>query len=421
VNPCSIHRLTLLIAATGLSLITGRTIAQPQDPSNLLPATQNQELWYRTPAKYWNSQALHLGNGFMGASFFGGVEQETIALTEQSIWSGAPAQARDAAPAQAHEGAPTQEDDGVNPNAKKQLTAIRQAVVDGDIALSDSLTAKYYLGDNKHFGSFTSIGDILISTPAKPYTSYRRSLDLSQSLGHVDYVIGGTHYSREYFCSYPARVLAIKLKADTRAALDVSIAMKIIQRQYTIRVSGNSYIVDGSVDQGVRKFRVEILVIPYGGKIANENDRLIVKKADSLVLLVNASTDYRLHYPDYQGPDPTRTADSIIHAAAALGYETLKQTHLADYSALYNRVKLQIDDDTALNELPTDIRWQRLRQGKPDLGLKELAFNLGRYLIISASRPGTLPANLQGKWNTFYRSPYQYPGDLLVLRTHKPC
>jgi alpha-L-fucosidase 2 len=148
-----------------------------------------------------------------------------------------------------------------------------------------------------------------------------------------------------------------------------------------------------------------------------------VRQADSLVLLVNVSTDYRLHYPDYKGRDPAATADSVIETAANLGYEALKEAHIADYTALYSRVKLELDDDPALNALPTDERWQRLRQGKSDLGLKELVFNLGRYLIISSSRPGTLPANLQGKWNTFYRSPWagNYQSNINIQEIYWSC
>jgi alpha-L-fucosidase 2 len=388
-----------------LSLLTACNISPPKQ-------NQNHELWYTYPAKYWNSQALHLGNGFMGASFFGGVPTEKFALTEQSMWIGGPFRG-------------DWEEYGINPQANQYLEAIREAVVNGNIKLADSLTQNYYLGNNRRYGSFTSIGDLLIDMDNhdQPWSNYNRKLDLSNSTGHVQYQVNDVTYTREYFCSYPNNVLAMKIKSNTPGAVGFSINMNIIQQDYEVLISDNTYIISGRIDRGESKFRVMVRTIPFGGKSVIGEDYLAVEKADSVVILVNASTDYLMKWPDYLGADPEIKCDSIISVAEQMSYEKLKQLHIEDYSELYSRVKLDLNSDPVLNDLPTNERWERFKEGNADQGLKELTFNYGRYLIISSTRPGTLPANLQGKWNTFYVSPWSgnYQANINIQEIYWPC
>ncbi|MDX1285694.1 MAG: glycoside hydrolase N-terminal domain-containing protein, partial [Draconibacterium sp.] len=150
----------------------------------------NQKLWYTYPAKYWNSQALHLGNGYFGASFFGGVEKETFALTKQSMWTGEPAMG-------------DWEKAGVNPKALESIPKIREAVVNRDYKLADKLTAENVFGSSEKYGYFTSIGELNIEfeNQSEDATNYNRELDLLNSLGKVSYSIGETNFNREYFCS----------------------------------------------------------------------------------------------------------------------------------------------------------------------------------------------------------------------------
>lgn len=373
----------------------------------------NHQLWYTYPAEYWNSQSLHLGNGFMGASFFGGIQQEKFALTEGSMWTGGPFSG-------------DWEEYGVNPQASAYLNDIRKAVVQGDINLADSLTANYYLGDNKRFGFFTSIGDLLITMEDhnESAENYIRKLDLQRSLGAVSYRMNGVSYEREYFCSYPNNILAMKFKADVAGSIGFSISMNIIQEKYAIRAQENRYIVDGIIDGGAgRKFRIEIEMIPYGGSISSENAEITVEKADSVVLFLTAATDYKQEFPDYMGDDPALTCDALLKKARETGYENMKDIHIKDYSELYSRVELDLKSDPALDRMATNERWELFRSGRTDTGLKELVFNLGKYLIISSSRPGTLPANLQGKWNTFYVPPWtgNYQANINIQEIYWPC
>ena len=224
------------------------TIACPMDI-----LSQNQEIWYTYPAQYWNSQSLHLGNGYLGASFFGGVERERFALTEGSMWTGGPFRE-------------DWEEYGVNPLAREYLDVIRKAVVDGNISLADSLSTNYYLGKMDRFGHFTSIGNLYLEMdhPEQPSKAYKRSLDLANSLGLVSYELDGVHYQREYFCSYPHNVLAIKIKSDTLGSVGFRLGMEIMQDEFELEVSENTYTISGVINgDDQRKFEVQIVMHTY--------------------------------------------------------------------------------------------------------------------------------------------------------------
>ncbi len=374
---------------------------------------QNHEIWYTYPAEYWNSQSLHLGNGFMGASFFGGIKREQFALTEGSMWTGGPFQG-------------DWEEYGVNPRAREYMDVIRKAVVDGKIRLADSLTANYYLGRNSLFGHFTSIGDLNMEMDQhdQSYSNYIRNLDLANSIGSVSYEMEGVRYEREYFCSYPHNVLAMKIKSDSPGSVGFELGMDIIQDDYDVDVSENTYSISGIINGGAqRKFRVQVMVIRYGGLSAPGELTLGIHNADSVLLFVSAATDYKQDYPKYMGADPELKCSAILDEAKRTGYVALKSAHIKDYKELYDRVKIDLDSNPELNLLPTNRRWERIKEGHSDTGLKELAFNLGRYLIISSTRPGTLPANLQGKWNTFNTPPWtgNYQANINIQEIYWPC
>ena len=263
-----------------------------------------------------------------------------------------------------------------------------------------------------------------------PYSNYYRELDMSKSLGHVSYELDGVNYSREYFCSYPKNVLAMKFKADKPGKVGFALYMDIIQEKYDVDVSDDEYTVTGFVDGGDHKFQVKIKAIPYGGRPVQRTKLMGLTKpywgienADSVVLILNVSTDYKQEWPDYKGTDPEQLCRKVINNAAETGYEKMREEHIEDYSELYSRTQIDLNSDEELNKLPTDERFHRFKDGEQDLGLKELVFNLGRYMIISSSRPGSLPANLQGKWNTFYVAPWagNYQANINIQEIYWPC
>ncbi len=385
----------------------------------LFSCTQNEQsdsynhtLWYTYPAQYWNSQALHLGNGYFGASFFGGVKNETFSLTEQSMWTGGPANG-------------DWEKAGVNPKAKKTIPIIRKAVLSGNIQMADSLVTHNMFGSSERYGYFTSIGDLNIQfgNHAGQWENYTRTLDLANSLGTVQYSINGISYQREYYCSYPDRVLAMKFDADTPGTISFNISMDIMQDSSSVEISENTYRLKGFINGNQRPFNVLIHVKNEGGELGQENDQLTLRGADSAEVYLITATNYEMKYPDYTGDDPELITNELIRNVLDQEYDQIKQRHISDYQSLYNRVSFEIDGNPAVENLSTDQRYQKLNRGEPDPGYKVLTFNLGRYLIISSSRPNTLPANLQGVWNAFIVAPWagNYQSNINLQEIYWSC
>jgi alpha-L-fucosidase 2 len=372
----------------------------------------NNRLWYRYPAKYWNSQALHLGNGYFGASFFGGIEEEVMALSEKSMWTGGPA-----------EGNWTRA--GVNPDARKSLPLIRRAILEGESQKADKLITDSFFGSSELFGNFTSVGNLIIKflNHGSNPKNYRRELDLENSLGLIKYDIEGTAFEREYFCSYPDRLLAMKFSAGKPKKISFNLTMDIMQDSSDIEISGNTFKVKGFINKNYRPFVVLIQIKNKGGVVGREGDFLTVRDADSVELYLTVATNYEMKYPDYTGADPEKITNDIIDKLADNSFADMKGRHINDYRELYDRVKLKLEGNSDAEKLPTNERFERLKSGESDPGYKTLAFNLGRYMIISSSRPHTLPANLQGVWNAFKTAPWagNYQSNINLQEIYWSC
>ena len=372
----------------------------------------NNRLWYRYPAKYWNSQALHLGNSYFGASFFGGIEEEVFAISEKSFWTGGPANG-DWAKA------------GVNPKAKESLPIIREAILNGKIRLADSLVAYNFFGSSELFGNFSSVGTLSIKfLNHKAETSnYERTLDLGNSLGLIQYNINNTKFKREYFCSYPDRVLAMRFSASTPGKISFNLSMNVLQDSSIIEISENTYQVKGLINNNHRPFNVLLHIRKEGGTVGQDGDALTLRGSDAVELYLTVATDYAMKYPEYTGDQPEKITKDVIQSVVKNDYEKLKNRHLFDYRSLYDRVFLSVEGNEKIEKLPTNERFQRLKSGESDPGYKTLAFNLGRYMIISSSRPHTLPANLQGVWNTFMVAPWagNYQSNINLQEIYWSC
>ncbi|MFT4734247.1 MAG: alpha-L-fucosidase 2 [Algoriphagus sp.] len=372
----------------------------------------NEKVWFQFPGKYWNSQGLHLGNGYFGASFLGGVKEEIISITDASMWTGEPANG-DWYRA------------GVNPKAKENLPLIREAVVNGNIPLADSLVINNFLGKSDIFGFFTSIGDLKIEFPNSKdsYSSYHRELDLSTSVGHINYKEAGTTYSREYFCSYPDKVLILKYSSNKKNSIDLNLGSKVIQKTSSVSINNDEFEISGKINGNDRPFRVLVKLKQNGGELGQSGNQLTLRGADDVVLYITMSTNYKMAYPDYTGEDPQIKNRDVIDKALVKGFKELRKAHVQDYKNLYDRVSLKLETDPLLSKLPTNERFERLKSGSKDTGYKELAFNLGRYMVISASRKGSLPANLQGVWNTYNFSPWagNYQSNINIQEIYWSC
>ncbi len=372
----------------------------------------NNRLWYRYPARYWNSQALHLGNGYFGASFYGATEKEVFTLSEKSMWTGGPANGN-------WKGA------GVNPDVAGALPLIRKAVLAGDTQKADKMITDSFFGSSELFGNFTSVGNLEVSflNHADEPTLYQRELDLNNSTGLVRYVMGKTTFEREYFCSYPDRMLAMRFTADRPKEISLRFTMDIVQDSSDIEISGTAFKVRGFIDKNNRPFVVLIRMRNHGGVVSREDDYLAVREADSVELYLTIATNYKMQYPDYTGGDPEEIADNILKTVDSKSYSVLKSRHISDYKSLYDRIKLTLEGDPEAEKLPTDERYRRIKSGEPDPGYKALAFNLGRYMIISSSRQHTLPANLQGVWNIFKVAPWagNYQSNINLQEIYWSC
>jgi alpha-L-fucosidase 2 len=377
------------------------------DPDN------NERLWFDYAAEHWNSQALHIGNGFLGGSFYGGVEEERIDVAEKSLWMGGP-------------GENSAYNYGIRPGGKDHVKAIRDAVVAGDVATSDRLAGQHFTGDYRGFGAFSMVGDLrlLFGGHDGECTEYVRELDLSQSLARVSYKVGDQEYRREYFCSYPDRVMVLRLTCSTPGVLNFALRHDLTQTESTAEAKGNELQIHGVINGNRRKYCVGIRVLNEGGEVAAEEAQLVVKGADAVTILYAAATEYVPQPPTYGGGNPDGLVQEWLDEATEKGCEELRKRHVADYRRLYGRVRLTMAGDAELEKLPTNRRWETLADGNvDDTGLKVLLFNLGRYLIISASRPGTLPSNLQGVWNTHPTAPWSgnYQSNINLQEMYWPC
>lgn len=371
-------------------------------------------LWYTQPAKAdvpdspnaWTDdpewlKAFPLGNGALGAMIFGDVALERIQLNEKSLWSGSP-------------------DINDNPDAKASLSKIRELLFAGKYNEASELTLKtqickgygsgYGNGTNVPFGSYQTLGDLWIESHQKiEYTDYRRELNIMTGIARVSYRENNIRFYREAFASYPDKVLVYKISADKKNAVNLSFWFTRPER-YTVTIKNGQLIVQGALSDGKggegMKYFAVIRPVIKGGHLKESGNRIQIHNANEVVLLVSAATNYRLHYPDYKRADFEKEVWNRIEKASQLDYRQLRRNHLADFRNLSERCILQLGKRITFDTVPTDIRLNRYQQGQEDLYLESLYFQFGRYLLISSSRPGSLPANLQGIWASKIQTPW---------------
>lgn len=262
--------------------------------------------------------------------------------------------------------------------------------------------------------------------------NYRRILSLDSAMAVVQFDKEGVQYRRKYFISYPDSVMAMEFSADKAGKQDLVLSYAPNpEAQSNIRTDGTDGLVyTGVLNNNGMKFAFRIKAIAKGGTVIAQNDRLIVKGADRVVFLLTADTDYKMNFnPDFKNPktyvgdDPELTTQSMMNQALLKGYETLANNHKADYTALFNRVKLTLNPDVTGSDLPTYQRLANYRKGQPDFRLEELYYQFGRYLLIASSRPGNLPANLQGMWHNNLDGPWRvdYHNNINIQMNYWPA
>lgn len=371
----------------------------------------------------WESQSLPIGNGSIGANIMGSIEAERITFNEKTLWRGGP---------NTQGGAKYYWD--ANKQSAHLLDDIRQAFTEGDEETAARLTRENFNGNAAYeyynekpfrFGNFTTMGEFHIETGHNllGLGDYKRVLSLDSALAVVQYSRNGVNYERKYFVSYPANILAVKFSADKpgKQNLVFGYANNPVS-EGALTANGDSELVfNGTLDNNGMQYTVRIKAIANGGTLHIENGKICTKNADEVCFYISADTDYKMNFdPDFDNPRtyvgvaPDETTRKWIDDAVAKGYDKLFEEHYNDYSALFGRVKLDINPNapTTLEypgkaDLPTPARLRKYRSGSPDYGLEALYFQFGRYLLIASSRPGNMPANLQGIWHNNVDGPWR--------------
>lgn len=359
-----------------------------------------EKLWYQKPADEWE-EALPLGNGRLGAMVFGQIQKEQIQVNEESIWYG-------------------KRRERINPDAKENLPKIREYIRNGQIQKVQKLMSLAMTGCPYGERMYQTLGEISIEmdlpeekiekdADSAINTTYYRELDLSKAVCHVQYDCEKSEgktikIESTYFISHPDDCMIVHMKASNGqlsfvAKLDRDKYFDSIGKcdDYTIFLSGN-------LGKEAPEFAMCLRAKVVGGSVKTIGQSLLVEKADEVILYFGADSTF--HYSEaevkeWADPQQKLVEKLIAHLDLVMekDYEKVLLAHIQDYQSLYNRVSLQLKEENSIEALATDERLLRVKDGCEDIGLSKLLFDYGRYLLISCSRPGTLPANLQGIWN----------------------
>jgi alpha-L-fucosidase 2 len=347
------------------------------------------QLWYDKPATQW-LEALPIGNGRLGAMVFGGVADERLQLNEDTLYAGGPY-------------------DPTNPQAGEALPEARRLIFAGQYKAAHDLIGERMMARPLNQMPYQTLGDLRLHFPDHAGAQdYRRELDLDTAIARVAYRAQGVRFSREIFSSPVDQVIVISLTADRPGQLTFKITMTTPQKATVEAVSPNELLLrgqngDASGIKGALKFQARVRVLTQGGKTTREAGGLVVTQADRALLLVALATSYK-NYKDVSG-DPEALTAAQVKRAAARSFAQLRAAHLREHQRLFRRVHLDLGTSPA-SALPTDQRLAKFAEGN-DPQLAALYFQYGRYLLISCSRPGTQPANLQGLWNESMAPPWQ--------------
>ena len=337
-------------------------------------AQQNaMQLWYDRPAGNWN-EALPVGNGRLGAMVFGGIEEERLQLNEETVWSG-------------------QDHDFVNNEARKALPAVRKLLFDGKWVEAKDLAQQKLMGDKHIPSSYQTLGDLRLrfDHESSKVNSYKRSLDIDSAIASVSYSLDGVTYHREVFSSAPSNVLAIRLSANRKAKVSFQGSLSRPGDKAAFSREGNVIVMTEHIGNGTGvRMATRLHVLTNGGQVTFSENGFNIRDADNVVLLLSAATDYRKD-------DPLALCRNFLVTALEKTYADLRKEHIANYQHFFKRVEFGIGQTDAVF-FPTDQRLKSVQRGNSDPALVALYYQFGRYLLISSSRPGSLPANLQGIW-----------------------
>ena len=384
-------RRTSLGPAVATALLLFGTWAAPGRCAERASADPSTVLWYAHPADKWEN-AFPVGNGRLGAMVFGKTDEEEIQLNEETYWSGGPYST-------------------VVKGGSKALPEIRKLIFEGNYKMAHILFGRNLMGYPVEQMKYQSFGRLVLRFPSKDAVlDYRHELDLDTAVVRTTYVQGGVRFTREVFSSPVDQVIAVRLTADRPGQISFKAQLQGERNEAHSNYATDYFRMDGlppdglvvrgrSADYmgvtGALRYESRLRALPEGGTMSLEWDELSVAGADAVTLLIAAATNF-VNYKDVGG-DPRARVEAALAAPSGKAYETLKAAHLEEHRRLFRRAALTLPA-TPNSPLPTDERLKSF-DGANDPALGALVFQFGRYLLISSSRPGTQPANLQGIWN----------------------
>jgi alpha-L-fucosidase 2 len=369
--------------------------ACPSDANTSDADTAEHSIFYEQPAASW-PDALPVGNGRLGAMVFGVPGKERLQLNEETVWMG-------------------ERRDRNNPHANR-TPEVRRLLLAGKVHEADALAQQVMMGVPDRLPCYQTLGDLWLEFEGVPadVNDYRLELDLDEAVVKTRFAHGDVRWTREVFSSAPRNAIVVRLECSEPMGLTVRLDRPAHSR--TDAVANDRLVMTGAArpvketsDPAVQErqtgvaFRAEVKAIAEGGSVRAEGDSLRVLNASAVTLLVTAATDFRER--DEAGTAAACARD--IGRAAALPFGELRAEHVADYRKYARRAEIRLlDGADPLRDVPTDKRLQRVRDGGEDAGLFSTYFQFGRYMLIGSSRPGTLPANLQGIWNDSLEPPW---------------
>ena len=345
-------------------------------------------LWYRTPATNWTS-ALPVGNGRLGAMIFGGVEREHLQLNEDTLWAGGPY-------------------DPNNTNALAALPKARSLIFAGKYDAAFSLISSNMMAIPVRQMPYQTVGDLFLTFPTNAaIENYRRDLNLDTAVASVSYTANGVNFKREIFSSPVDQVIVVRLTASKPGQISLTAGMNTPQAATMNTEAPDTLVMSGVNGEaygipGALKFQTRVRVIARGGKISIGISSLTITSADSVTLLIAAATSFK-NYHDVSG-NPEAITKKQIASAGKKSFASLRKAHVAEHQKLFRRVELNLGETDSM-KLPTGERIAHFADGH-DPQLATLYFQFARYLLISSSRPGSQPANLQGIWNDSMNPPW---------------
>lgn len=373
-------------------------------------AQDDLKLYYNEPAVKW-TEALPLGNGRLGAMVFGGISEKLIQLNEATLWSGGPIKKN------------------LNPQAFENLARIRKSLYDEDYETAYKLTKNM---QGPYSESFMPLGDLLIKQELNQHkpANYRRELNIKDGITTTSFEVNGTLFKREVFASAPGECIIVRLSANQKQKISVSIATRsqlkakqsVQEQSLVLRGKAPAHVDPNYVRynkqpiiwddvEGCRGMRFELIVKPIirDGSITQTDTGISVQNASEVLLLVSAATSFNGFdkCPDSEGKDEHLLAKKQLSKSLNKSYENLLKAHLKDFHHFFDRVSLRLNPgETDQSGIPTDKRLEAYTKGEKDANLEALFFQYGRYLLLSSSRTKDAPANLQGIWNKELRAPW---------------